>query len=116
MVKWQDQMAAEVRQKMRDGKGEVEILHVFRQEEMRGRCRFFARMRLKPGCSIGVHPHEKDEEAFYILRGEGQATEDGRTYTLRPGDALLTGGGSTHSIENCKPEPLEVLAVIFLVE
>ncbi len=114
MVKREDQMTAEVRRQMRGGRGEVEILHVFGQEELKGRCRLFARLRLAQGCSIGAHPHENEEEAFYILRGEAQATEDGRAYTLRPGDAMLTGGGASHSIENARAEPLEVLAVILL--
>ena len=116
MIKREDEMIGEVRRGMRGGQGEVEILHVFRQEELQGRCRLFARLRLAQGCSIGLHPHEKDEEVFYILRGEARVMDGDQARVLRPGDAMLTGGGASHSIENAQAEPLEVLAVILLVE
>jgi mannose-6-phosphate isomerase-like protein (cupin superfamily) len=116
MVKKREQMPTEVRRQMRGGQGEVEILHIFRQEEMKGRCRLFALLRLGPGCSIGSHPHEQEEEVFYVLKGEARVAEGGRTHRLGPGDATLTGGGASHSIENTGTEPLEVLAAIILYQ
>jgi mannose-6-phosphate isomerase-like protein (cupin superfamily) len=112
MIKGRDLMERELRERMREGTGKVEILHVFKKEELRGKARLFARLRLVKGSSIGYHLHESEEEIFYILSGRGVVTEDGRVSSVGPGDAVLTGGGGGHSLENREEEPLELMAVI----
>jgi mannose-6-phosphate isomerase-like protein (cupin superfamily) len=112
MIKGKDLMERELRERMREGAGKVEILHVFSREELRGKARLFARLRLVKGSSIGYHLHEAEEEIFYVLSGRGLVTEDGRVSEVGPGDAVLTGGGGGHSIENRGEEPLELMAVI----
>jgi mannose-6-phosphate isomerase-like protein (cupin superfamily) len=107
-------MEREVRERMREGRGSVEILHVFRAGELKGHVRLFARLRLAPGCSIGYHVHDAEEEVFAILSGTGQVTEGGVVSPVGPGDAVLTGGGGGPSIECTGPQPLEFLAVILL--
>jgi mannose-6-phosphate isomerase-like protein (cupin superfamily) len=114
MLKRREEMVAEVRENMRGGDGRVEILHIFKKEELTGRTRLFAKLRLEKHCSIGYHSHENEEEVFYILRGSGKATEDDREYEVGAGDAILVGGGGGHTISNESDEPLEVLAVILL--
>jgi mannose-6-phosphate isomerase-like protein (cupin superfamily) len=114
MIKRNTDMEKEVREKMRGGKGEVEILHIFRKEEMKGKMRLHARLRLPRGSSIGYHAHEGEEEVFYILSGAGLVTENGVTSAVGPGDAVLTGGGGGHAIENTGEEPLELIATIFV--
>jgi mannose-6-phosphate isomerase-like protein (cupin superfamily) len=112
MVKPATVMEREVRERMRGGTGSVEILHVFRQDELGGAARLFARLRLPPGASIGHHVHDAEEEVFYILSGRGLVTEDGVATGVGPGDAVLTGGGAGHALENRGSEPLELMAVI----
>jgi mannose-6-phosphate isomerase-like protein (cupin superfamily) len=115
MIKRSADMQREVREKMRGGTGTVEILHVFRAEELGGRARLFARLSLPPGSSIGYHLHEGEAEALYILAGQGLVTEGGVSSRVAAGDSVLTGGGGGHSIAN--PEgtgPLELLAVILV--
>jgi len=114
MIKRKQDMQKEVREKMRGGKGQAEILHIFRKEEMQARMRLHARMRLEPGSSIGYHTHEGEEEVFYILSGTGQVSDSGAITTVGPGDAVLTGGGGGHAIENTGTEPLEFIATIFV--
>jgi mannose-6-phosphate isomerase-like protein (cupin superfamily) len=114
MIKRKSDMEREVRERMRGGKGSVEILHIFRKEELRGKVRLLARLRLQKGSSIGYHMHEGEEEVFYILSGTGHVTEQGISSPVGPGDAVLTGGGSGHSIENLGDEPLEFLATILV--
>ena len=114
MIKTKSEMQKEVRERMRDGKGPVEILHVFRKEELRGKTRLFARLRLPKGSAIGYHIHEGEEEVFYILSGSGFVTEQGVSTRVGPGDAVLTGGGGGHAIENLDDEPLDLLAVILV--
>jgi mannose-6-phosphate isomerase-like protein (cupin superfamily) len=114
MIKRSADMEREVRERMREGKGTIEILHLFRKEELRGKTRLFARLRLPRGSSIGYHLHEGEEELFYILSGAGLVTEQGVTSRVGPGDAVLTGGGGGHSIENQDDEPLELIAAILV--
>ena len=70
---------------MRDGNGTVEILHIFRSRELKGRTRLFARLRLPAGSSIGFHRHEGEEEIFYILSGAGEVSEGGPASPVGPG-------------------------------
>jgi mannose-6-phosphate isomerase-like protein (cupin superfamily) len=113
MIKSRDSMESEVRERMREGAGRVEILHVFTKEDLRGKARLFARLKLEVGSSIGYHVHDREEEVFYILAGRGIVTEENEKDTdVGPGDAVLTGGGGGHSIRNDGSEPLELLAVI----
>ncbi|MGQ9780227.1 MAG: cupin domain-containing protein [Bacillota bacterium] len=112
MVKRADEMREEVRPRMRGGEGEVKIYHLFEPGEYRGHARLIARIVLEPGCSIGPHEHQEEEELFYVLRGKARLTEDGTDYELGPHEAALTGGGRSHALANIGDEPLEVLAVI----
>lgn len=112
MIKHASGMRAETRQEMRGGKGEVKIVHLFEQGEYRGRTRLMAKVTLAPGCSIGLHEHKEEEELFYIIKGRGRVMEDGETRDVGPGDAILTGGGKSHAIENVGDGDLELLAVI----
>jgi mannose-6-phosphate isomerase-like protein (cupin superfamily) len=114
MIRRVAEMEKDVRERMREGKGSVEILHVFRPSELKGKTRLFARLRLAVGSSIGYHVHEGEEEIFYILTGSALVTEGGQVSRVGPGEAVLTGGGSGHSIENAGTGPLELLAVILL--
>ncbi len=112
MIRQGVSMKSEIRERMRDGTGSVEILHVFSKEDLRGKARLFARIGIGAGSSIGYHVHDQEEEVFYILSGRGVVTEDGKESGVGPGDAVLTGGGGGHSIRNDGPEALELLAVI----
>ncbi len=114
MIKRIADMEKEVRERMRGGTGNVEFLHIFGKQELKGKVRLLARLRLSPGSSIGYHMHEGEEEVFYILSGSGVVTEQGVTSTVGPGDAVLTAGGEGHSIENQGAEPLEFIATILL--
>ncbi len=112
MFKHPAEMREEVRAAMRGGQGEVRIQHLFEQGEYRGHTRLMAKVTLAPESSIGLHEHKEEEELFYIIKGRGRATEDGETRDVGPGDAILTGGGGSHAIENTGDADLEFLAVI----
>lgn len=114
MIQRAGNMEMEVREKMKDGKGAVKVIHLLRQIQMRGKCRFFGKMVIEPGSSIGLHKHENEEEIYFILKGRGLAEDNGIRQDVKEGDIILTGGGASHSIENTSKEPLEVLGVILL--
>jgi mannose-6-phosphate isomerase-like protein (cupin superfamily) len=114
MFKNHSEMTVEVREKMRGGNGKVQLLNIFNSDEFKGKCRMFSQVTLEPGCSIGTHMHDQEEEIYYILSGNGIADDNGQLREIGPGDAIKTGGGEFHSITNNGVEPLVFLAVILL--
>jgi mannose-6-phosphate isomerase-like protein (cupin superfamily) len=114
MIKRANDMIKELRHEMRGGKGSVELMHVFNKDEMTGKARLFAKITLNPGCSIGMHEHDKEEEIYYVISGKGIINDNGNIKELNSGDASITGNGASHSIENNGSEPLELLAAILL--
>lgn len=107
-------MIRDLRHEMRGGKGSVELMHIFGQDEMTGKARLFAKITLNPGCSIGMHQHDKEEEIYYVISGKGIINDNGNITELSPGDASITGNGGSHSIENNGDEQLVLIAVILL--
>ena len=62
----------------------------------------------QPGVGIGLHDHTF-EEAYFILSGEVDATLDGKTYHLTPGDFVWTGVGCVHAFKNVSSAPVRWL-------
>ena len=114
MIRRAEEMEREIRKEMRGGKGEAHFTHVYKKDELKGNSRLFARITLNPGCSIGDHTHNEEEEIYYILTGKGLVIDNGEATEVFAGDAVLTRDGATHSIENTGDEPLEFVAVINL--
>jgi quercetin dioxygenase-like cupin family protein len=53
----------------------------------------------EPGGAAQVHDHPF-EETYFFLDGEVEAELDGQTYTVRAGDVVYAGVGSTHGFFN----------------
>lgn len=114
MLRKSHEMESEIRERMRGGTGQVKITHIFSKNEFKGKIRLMAKITLDKGCSIGFHRHENEEEIFYILKGTGQIDDNGSIVTVNPGDAILTGDGKGHGVENTGTKSLELLAIILL--
>ena len=116
MIRRAEDMAGEIRDRMRGGEGQVTVTPLLKPGEFKGGARLFARLTLMTGCSIGLHDHQNEEEIFYVLSGEGLLTEDAGQpeKPLRQGDAAICASGENHTIRNAGPEPLELLALILL--
>lgn len=99
---------------MKEGKGAITVTHILRQKQLTGICRFFGKMHINPGCSVGLHRHDDEEEIYYILKGKGMIEDNGIRQEVKGGDVIVTGGGASHSIENTTNELLEVMGVILL--
>ena len=56
--------------------------------------------------------HQLAVEMFFILKGEGLATCDGKTVKIHAGDSLLVPATSTHLIENTGKERLYALCIM----
>ncbi len=114
MIRTPEDMTIEIRQRLMDGNGSVEVQHLFTKDELKGKCRMFAKITLAPGSSVGKHRHEGEEEVYYLLEGQATVTDNGQSRLVGPGDAILTGDGGEHSIENTGESPLVFMAVILL--
>ena len=118
MIKKAEDMIREIRERMRGGSGQVELVQLFSPGEFTGKARLIARLTLPAGASIGMHQHLHDEEIFYFISGKGfyQDTPDDPGQPIQAGDASLTLAGGWHAIVNQGPEPLVLLAVILLTD
>lgn len=70
----------------------------------------FKKRVLKPGSSIGYHL-QKEDEIYYVISGNGTMQMNGRNFIVKPGDAILTRPGSSHSIAPNKDNDLVILIV-----
>src|SRR5262245_27853236 len=68
----------------------------------------FRKRALKPGSGIGLH-EQKEDEIYYVLSGTGTMTLDGKTVDIKPGDAILTRTGSTHSLKQTGSADLVIM-------
>src|SRR5580765_1477279 len=57
----------------------------------------FRKRVLHKGAAIGYHL-QKTDEVYYITGGQGVMTINGKPFDVRPGDAVLTRGGSSHGL------------------
>ena len=113
MIKRAQDIVKKVKQQVRGGKGSMEIIRLVHPEEtFTKHLQTLARVTLEPGSSIGLHPHDNTEEIYYILKGRALFLDNGTEKILEQGDATVTGGGETHSIEALGPEPLEFIGVV----
>lgn len=101
------------RKKFFDGAGEAEMHTILTgADEMHGKGRLFNHVSLEPGAEIGWHIHHGDGETYYILRGHGEYSDNGRLVEVGPGDTTYVGDGEGHSLKNTGDEPLESIALI----
>jgi mannose-6-phosphate isomerase-like protein (cupin superfamily) len=114
MIKRSSSMFKELKEQMRGGAGTIEITHLLDKDEIKGKARLVARIKINPGCSIGLHEHINEEEIFYIISGKGIIDDNGIKREVAAGDAALAKGGEAHSVENTGSSPLEMIAVILL--
>jgi mannose-6-phosphate isomerase-like protein (cupin superfamily) len=56
--------------------------------------------------------HQLAVEMFFVLKGEGLATCDGKTVPIRAGDSILVPPTGTHKIENTGSERLYALCIM----
>lgn len=70
----------------------------------------FRKRTLKSGSSIGYHL-QKEDEIYYVISGNGKMKMNGETFSVKPGDAILTRPGSSHSIEPNLGNNLTILIV-----
>lgn len=112
MITKHDAIPTEERANMRGGQGTVRLEHWFKPEQFGAKIRLCTRMTLAPGASIGEHRHDAEDEIYLVLSGSGRILENGTWVPIVEGDAILTGKGGSHSVENTGVAPLVIAAVI----
>ena len=100
------------RENLRGGHGPVATEIVYKADEMLGKATLFNRLTVKPGSTIGGHTHETDAEIYYVLSGEVVANDDGAEVIMGAGDAMFTGGGGYHALENRSGSDAVILAIV----
>ena len=65
-------------------------------------------VQYEPGGVAGTHDHPL-EETYLVLEGEVEASFDGRSYRLRPGDTAWAGVGCVHGFSNPADRPVRWL-------
>ncbi len=112
MIKLKTTMRSEIKENLRGGNGALSFTHIFEKDELSSKANMFARVLLKPGESIGEHPHGEEGEMYIVISGTATVTDCGKEYALSEGDAMWTTGGETHSIENRSDKDIEIYAII----
>jgi mannose-6-phosphate isomerase-like protein (cupin superfamily) len=70
-------------------------------------------LTLKPGDSVGLHPHVDNDDAFIILSGTGEFTDSAEKVTqVNEGDIMIAHGGQKHAIKSTGTVPLVFLCAI----
>lgn len=114
MVKRANDMVKTIKSQMRGGAGQALVTDMLDKDDYRGKARLIATITLEPGCSIGEHIHENEEEIFYIINGKALYNDNGEETVLNKGDACLCLNGQTHSIANADNSETLVIAVVIL--
>lgn len=113
MIKKSEEMIENIRTAMRGGDGQVVCKDFLSKGEYDGKARLFSTLTLEPGCSIGKHVHENEEEIFYVLNGVATYDDNGTVVKMHPGDSCICRSGESHAIANREESgTLTVVAVI----
>ena len=67
---------------------------------------------LDVGGKTPPNRHTFAVEMFFILKGQGQATCDGKTVSIQAGDSILVPPTGTHAIENTGSSRLYALCIM----
>lgn len=116
MIRKQNNQRSEMVSNVCGGKGEIKIHHLLEKDDFKGKCNLFGKVTMYPGNTIGLHVHDDDEEIYYITKGRGRVIDDDITTEVGPGDAIVTGGGSKHALENIGGSELEFIAAIHYIK
>jgi len=112
MIRLKNERPTQTITALRGGIGDLTREDLFSTDEACGKTNVLAVLTIPPGNSIGEHAHGPDAELYYILTGTLRVTDNGVTKDLTPGDAVFTGGGTSHSVVNASSEDASLLAVI----
>lgn len=93
--------------------GEEPVLfgEAFTGRDFVGQWDFVEYVTVPVGSAIPVHPHEQDEELYFIFQGEGILTLDDQRLEVRAGDLAACRKGSSHGLQNTSSQEIRLLVV-----
>ena len=112
MIKEKKDLVKTTVSNLRGGIGDLGREDVFKPEDACDKLNMCAIITIPDGCTIGEHTHGPDAEIYYILTGTLRVTDNGVTKDLLPGDAVFTGGGNAHCVENVSGKDASMLAIV----
>lgn len=83
-----------------DGNGTITIVKLLTPEELDGKCDMYAKVIIPPLCSIGVHEHKGNTEAYHILSGRAIYNDNGTEKEIGAGTTTFCPEGEKHGIAN----------------
>ena len=96
-------------QRAHGGIGHVAAARVV--ERSQGPLAFVDQVVVPPGASVGRHIHGRDEELYVIVLGEAEATVDGKTHVVGPGDVIHNRPGGTHELRNLGADEVRMVVI-----
>jgi mannose-6-phosphate isomerase-like protein (cupin superfamily) len=78
--------------------------HIFRREDLK-----LGLISLRPHDELAAHAHDREEQLYYVLEGEGTIRMDDREFALKPGTAVRIAPGVVHGVSNPNDDPLRYL-------
>ncbi|HTW22468.1 MAG TPA: cupin domain-containing protein [Candidatus Baltobacteraceae bacterium] len=67
---------------------------------------------IPPMAGPPLHRHTREDEWFYVLKGEITLEFDGQRILLHPGDCAFSPRGVAHAFQNFGDTPAQMMAVI----
>lgn len=102
-------------EKRAGGTGTTIMEHIIDEKVYNGKIAAYARVILKPGCSLGYHKHEGTSETLYILSGTAKYNDNGTEMELFPGDVAFCPEGESHSIGNSAHSKTDLVVMALIV-
>jgi mannose-6-phosphate isomerase-like protein (cupin superfamily) len=94
----------------KDGSTIRELMHPSAHGESHGSMQqSLAEAEVPVGGRTLPHRHDKSEELYHVIQGEGRMSLGSETFSIGPGDTVCIPPGTVHRIENIGMLPLRVL-------
>ena len=93
------------------GTGDLLHCELFSGKEFDAPIHFFYYPTFPPGCSIGDHTHQNDQEIYILLSGTGIMTFDGEEVPVSAGSVTVNRPYGTHGLKNTGEEDMRVLVI-----
>ena len=114
MIRRKSDLNTVIKENWRGGPGKGSMTEIATREEMLDNGRVFGIMTFEPGCGIGIHKHEWEMEAYYIIDGNGEYYDNGKLFKVDAGDVTICNPGEEHGITNTGDTVMHVVALVVM--
>ena len=94
------------------GKNSLYAEPILTGDEFLNSGRLYNKMTFPPKSSIGYHVHKGESETYFILKGKGLYSDNGKEVEVHAGDIAYCAPGEGHGLENIGDEDLVMIALI----